>query len=246
MIFRITSLIALSSVLLSGTVEPSLAQSADHISPNGSTFQFNPPDSGLPVNTTGGASRNPNLCRRQNTATQASNIMLLAPTSFVGLTVSEHPDLFLYADQTLARQLFVSLEDNQGEVLYQGFQTLTTDTGLIPIELPADTPNLEMDRIYQFSVVAMCEESLRPDDPIMTTYVQRVSTPRATTLETQASFYDQAVLYADAGIWYDTLISLAAGLRNEPENEVFTVAWESLLMSGGLTDVEVEIDSPKH
>lgn len=235
-ITRVFSFFVLSIILLGGAAGASSAQLVAQLEQDPSTFQFNPPDSGLPVNTTGGASRDPNLCRNQQSATQASNITLLAPSSFIGLTVSDHPSLLLHADQTSVSQLFISLQDEQGEVLYQGFRTLPTNTGLFRVEIPTDTSALEADRTYRFSVVAVCERSLRPEDPVMTAYVRKVSLPQLNELDSQTSPFEEAVAYADLGIWYDTVEILAAGLRQEPENEIFTAAWESLLRSGGLNN----------
>lgn len=243
MIIRTASLLVLLPVLLGGTIKPAFPQATSQTNQNISTFQFNPPDSGLPDNTTGGASRNPNLCRRQANATQASNLTLLVPSSFLGLTVSDHPSLFIYAEQTIARQLFISLQDDQGEPLYQGFQALPTNNGLIRFELPSDAPNLETDRTYRFSVVAVCEESLRPDDPVMTAYVKRISLPQSNVSESPISSFDQAALYADLGIWYDTLSLLSQELRKEPENQVFITAWESLLIAGELSSLGESISS---
>lgn len=237
MIKPFTTTLILSTVVLGTTVGHSLAQPTDQLNQEVLTLQFNPPDEGLPDNTTGGASRNPDLCRRQYTATKASNLTLLAPNSFIGLTVAEHPSFYIYANQTLSRQLFISLEDEQGEPLYQGIQTLSTNTGLISVDLPVETPILETGHTYLLSVVPICGESLRPDDPILTGYVQRVLPPQTSETDTSISSFGQARLYAESGIWYDTLALLGQDLSNEPNNEVLINAWESLLTSGGLTEI---------
>ena len=242
MIIRVASLLALSTLLFGGMNRTVSAQPVSQLEQDIATFQFNPPDSGLPDNTTGGASRDSNLCRRQQTATQASNITLLAPSSFVGLTVSEHPIFLLHADQTLAKQLFINLQDEQGEVLYQGFQDLPVGTGLFRVELPEDTPYLEVEQTYRLSVVAVCESALRPEDPVMTAYVEKISLPELAASSSQSSSFTEAVAYANFGVWYDTLEILEKSLRTEPENEVFTAAWESLLVSGGLTNLGIDVE----
>lgn len=243
MIKPFTTALVLSAVVLVTTVGHSLAQPTDQLNQEALTLQFNPPDEGLPDNTTGGASRNPDICRRQHTATKASNLTLLAPSSFIGLTVAEHPKFYIYANQTLSRQLFISLEDEQGAPLYQGIQTLSITTGLISVDLPAETPTLETGHTYRLSVVPICGESLRPDDPILTGYVKRVLPPQASESDTRKSSFEQARLYAESGIWYDTLELLGQDLRGEPNNEILINAWESLLISGGLTEIPPHFDS---
>ncbi len=238
MITRLTSLFLISSVFLTIPSRPILANSTTQLN-RATTFQFNPPDDGIPNNTTGGASRDLLGCRQQESATQAANIALLAPSSFMGLTVAEHPDFFLYAEQTLVKQVFVNIQDEHGETIYQGYQALPLDTGLIKIEVPVEAPSLVQESTYRIAVVPLCEESLQPDDPVLVGYIKRVTLPESVAaLNSTASTFENAELYAASGLWYDTLMLLEQTLRNEPNHLDANAAWETLMTIGGLITLE--------
>lgn len=242
MMIRLTSLFLISSAILLTPVEALFAESMASLV-EATTFQFNPPDDGIPSNTTGGASRNLFGCRQQETANKASNMTLLVPSSFMGLTVSSHPEFFLYAEQTLAKQVFVNIQDDQGETVYQGYQALSKSTGLISIEVPEETPELVLESTYRIAVVPVCEESLQPDDPVLIGYVKRVSLPQFVEATATTSTFEKAEIYAESGIWYDTLMMLEQILRSEPTNSDATVAWETLLTMGGLESFELSFSA---
>ncbi|MFG6107754.1 DUF928 domain-containing protein [Leptothoe sp. EHU-05/26/07-4] len=238
MMIRLTSIFLISSAILLTPVEALFAETMASLV-KATTFQFNPPDDGIPSNTTGGASRNLFGCRRQETATKASNITLLVPSSFMGLTVSAHPEFFLYAEQTLARQLFVNIQDEQGETIYQGYKTLPESTGLISIKVPEEASDLSLESTYRIAVVPVCGDSLQPDDPILIGYVKRVSLPQSVQTAPLTSTFEKVGIYAELGIWYDTLMMLDQILRSEPANSDAVVAWETLLTIGGLESFEL-------
>ncbi|PSN18594.1 hypothetical protein C7271_11675 [filamentous cyanobacterium CCP5] len=223
----------LLATALTASIGTAFAQSAGQLN-NAVGFQFRPPNDGIPGNTTGGASRNPDFCRIQQSPTQAGNLTLLAPEAFVGHTLAESPELFIRADQTSVKQVFVSFQNLQGETLYQGFQSLTENTGLTRIELPADMTQLELDKAYRLSVVPVCQATLRPDDPVLTGYIRRVSLPQDAIPTETVSSLDMASYYAASGIWYDTLALLQAELSEEPADPSLQSAWEAVLSSGRL------------
>ena len=232
---RKASLYILLSSLVIIPVETALAQSSETLE-EAAIFQFNPPDDGMPENTTGGASRQGGTCHIQQSTNQAAHITLLTPTSFVGLTVSAHPEFLLYAEQTPVEQIFVSIQDEQGGVFYQGFQSLPTDTGFFNVTLPEASPELELDKTYKISVVPICVDTLRPDDPILTGYIKRIALPSMVTPLSQASTIEIAQSYADAGVWYDTLVLLEQALSGAPEDAALSNAWNLLLTSGGFSN----------
>lgn len=231
MITRLTSLVLLPLVLLAVPVKATFAQAGEQIT-EATSFEFNPPDDGMPGNTTGGASRPTGACLMRQGATQASNITFLAPSTFLGLTASANPQFLLYVDQPLAQRIFISIQNAKGESIFQGFQALPTDSGIVSVSWPDDAPMLEYDETYKVAMVPVCADSLRPDDPALVTYVKRVSLPTSS----QYSELEIAQQYAEAGIWYDTLVLLGQALVNEPQDDVLKAAWENLLSAGGFTE----------
>ncbi len=240
MMIRFAALILASSLVCMGPLKASPAYGTDPFT-DIERFHFNPPKDGIPDNTTGGASRNPNRCRYQETATKASNITLLAPSSFVGHTVSAQPDFFLYAEHTLARKVFISVENEQGEITYSGYQPLPTDTGLIRIVLPDETPSLILNRVYRVTVLPVCGSFLRPDDPALVGYVKRIAQPRY--MRSAEAAFEDAIIYAEFGIWYDTLMLLEQTLHDELSYESINAAWNMLLSIGELTQFDLTLNA---
>ncbi len=232
------SLYILSSILIMAPVGAALAQTGAPIEET-ATFQFSPPDDGLPDNTTGGASRPAGSCLIQQGINQAANITLLAPSSFVGITTSDNLEFLLYANQTPIEQIFINVQDDQGTLVYQGFQSLSTDTGLFTIRLPEEAPDLEFGNTYRLSVVPICATALRPDDPILTGYVKRIMLPPVADQPSQEPILETAQRYADSGVWYDTLILIGEALSETPGDVRLLDAWNVLLTSGGFTDSQL-------
>lgn len=239
---RFSSPIFLTAVLLLAPLEAAFAQMSNRIE-EASTFQFNPPDDGIPGNTTGGASRPIDDCRVQQSAVRASNIVFLAPKSFVGLTVSAHPKFLINIGSTSAQQLFFNIQNELGETIFQDFRPIQSNTGLVNIELPEDAPSLEVNEVYRISLVPVCEASLRPDDPVITGFVKRVPSPELPEEVTTESHYEMAQQYAQQGIWYDTALLLVEGLKSEPTNENLSYALSTLLESGGFAEEETSANA---
>lgn len=240
MMNRLPNLALASAVLCLMPLGTPIAHSAELLSEI-KGFRFIPPKDGIPDNTTGGASRHANRCRNQESGTTASDITLLAPSSFIGLTISGHPDFFLYAEDTLAQQVFISIENELGETMHAGYQSLPTDKGLIKLELPDHMPSLIPDRIYKVTILPVCEEVLRPDDPALVAYVKRISQIESAPSMSSESAFEEARIYAESGIWYDTLVLLEQTLRDEPLriNPHANAAWNTLLSIGELTQFDL-------
>lgn len=234
MLIKTISCFLLSSALLTLSASTSLAEVAHSLN-EATVFQFNPSDEGVPTNTTGGASRNPDECYQQDAVNSASGITFLTPQSFVGLTASEKPEFLIYANNTLAQQLFINVQDETGETIYQGFQALSEDTGFITVSLPSDAPNLVADSVYRLSIVPVCEGTLRPDSPAIVGYVQLVNLPQD-DVSSQNSPFELAQQYAEVGIWYDTLSLLQEELNVNPTDRDLNNAWGILLESADLAD----------
>ncbi|MEM6252810.1 MAG: DUF928 domain-containing protein [Cyanobacteria bacterium P01_D01_bin.156] len=240
---RSIALVLLSSlVYIGGTLNASAIYAAE-LPTDIESFHFNPPKDGIPDNTTGGASRNPDRCRHQETATKASNITLLAPNSFMGHTISAQPAFFLYAEATLAQKVFVNIENERGEVAYSGYQSLPTDTGLIRIIFPEDASSLTPNIIYKITVVPVCADILRPDDPALVGYVKRISNLPFQSTNSFRSAFEEAMMYAESGIWYDTLVLLEQTLRDDPTFGSVNAAWNMLLAIGELTQFDLTLNA---
>ncbi len=214
------------------------------------TIDFIPPDDDRdPDDTASGGTRG--SCSDIAT-TAPEQLRALVPESNRGLTLKSHPTFFLYVPHTSAGAIFFQLQDESERVRYQTIVPIDDGPGIVSLELPTDAPALEVDIVYQWSAIALCEyDGERPDldrdlpftlnDPWVRGWVRRVE-PNADLqgqIDSEASL-ELAALYAANGIWFDTLAVLAALRRARPDNARLAWEWETLLQSVGLDSIATQ------
>jgi hypothetical protein len=199
-----------------------------------------PPDRGAPRSgrARGGASRG-------NCPTSDLPLTTLVPlnsptdtTGSVGLTTSTHPTFWFYLPFPLSPETAAEflLLDEDGNSLYN---TTLSDSqgraGVMKIAIPNTTPALTVNKTYTWLFQVNCGVG----NPISTWgEIARVElNPSVITQLQQASTQEQAALYAENGIWYEALTTLAELRLAEPNNPIITTDWKSLLESAGLVDV---------
>ncbi len=184
---------------------------------------FEPPGDDAPKEATGGASRN-------HSCLQQLPIPLL-PANHLGLTQAERPTILVNLPPAHnAQQAFFSLQDEQNNHHYQTIVSLPAEAGIFKLKLPTTAPALEVGKNYKWSLVILCNGFLEPDSPDVTGWVRRINPtlePTATSLETISQL-------AAAGIWYDTVSSLADLRQAAPTNPIVSTHWKELLVSVGL------------
>ena len=197
---------------------------------------FEPPEADKPAQSSGGASRG-NQCplNAQNT-----NLPLtpLLPATQQGLTVASHPTLLVYIPPTTATEAFFALRDESEEYDYQTIMPIGDRSGVISLKVPGSAPDLEVGKDYQWSLVLMCDSKLRPDSPIAQGKITRIKPEFQLTEQLKAANeIESAALYGKAGIWYETVATLAKLKTAQPEDNQVSATWEELLTSVGLQDV---------
>lgn len=193
-----------------------------------------PPSDGDPQGTSGGGSRDGNLCVLDPQSGERS-ITPLVPASQYGLTITDHPTLLIHVPKTSAKNLFLSLEDANENSLYHTTVSIENKAGIVSVSLPTHSPALETGKYYKWSIVLICGEALDPNDPVTEVWVYRVKPDFILTSSLkQATPLEQAALFGRAGVWYDALTKLAELRRLHPEDPLLVANWEKLLQSVGL------------
>jgi hypothetical protein len=165
-----------------------------------------------------------------NATQSGEGFMSLMPTENIGLTRQERPTFMAYVPQNSAQKAFFSLQSQDGSYYYQASIALPDKGGVISVALPSDAPALEVGKNYQWNLAIVCGENLQPDSPSVAGWVQRVQSDATEPTVTM----EAAEQLANAGIWYDTLSTLATLRRAEPNNVALAQNWEALLGSAGL------------
>jgi hypothetical protein len=207
---------------------------------------FEPPNDGQPENTTGGASRSGKVCP-QDAKDLNPSLTLLKPANYQALTVAEHPTFFVYVPQTSAKKALFVLKDESEDYYYQKSLPIPSTAGVVNFTLPPDVPALKIGKNYQWSVVLICGEAIRPDSPAVVGQIRRIELNSILSSQLKnLSSLERAALYGKNGIWYDTLATLAQLRRDsstqsiatiaptQPDDSTLAASWEELLKSVGL------------
>ncbi|MFB2839698.1 DUF928 domain-containing protein [Floridanema evergladense] len=194
---------------------------------------FDPPGSGKPDDSAGGASRGGG-CPQEVISTGGCVIPLI-PSNREGLTTTGHPTFFIYLPQNSAQEVFFSLVDENNKNIYQTKIPLTGKSGIIQFTLPENAPALEIGKNYQWAFVAIRQQGLRPDSPGIQGRIRRIETDSILMTQLQnITPLERAALYGKKGIWYETLASLAEARKLQPTDADLVSQWEQLLKSVGL------------
>lgn len=197
---------------------------------------FDPPGDGQPQDSAGAASRDGMKC-----STDKQPIQPLMPKRNYGLTLEERPSIFVYLPKTSAKKVVLVLRDETGGYSEKVFFPITASEGIVSFTLPDQAPPLAVGKNYQWSLVVVCQETVKPSDPVFSGWVQRVA--RTSELEgelRQKSVTQKAVLYGAKGYWYDTLKTIAQERRSHPDDPKLTTLWQDLLKSVGLDAIASE------
>lgn len=213
------------------------------------------PDRGLPGNREGGAVRGVRGCNRVNKPLTALMPVIREPSgetrprttplasaqSVWGLTVSERPNFWFYVPYTLTSTDSIEfvLQDEQGNELYQAkFSGAQTSPGIVGVQLPSPVPPLEVGKLYHWFFFVNCGSS----EPVFVEgWVQRtsLSSELQAQLE-QATPQDKAKLYANNGIWFEALTTLAQLREKKLDDAQVLANWKELLESVGLQAIVSE------
>ncbi|MGE5657062.1 MAG: DUF928 domain-containing protein [Actinomycetota bacterium] len=197
---------------------------------------FKPPDVTAPGNRQAGGHRGVGVC------STGLSLTSLVPASNIGLTTQTSPTFFVYVPQTSAQMEFILLTEKEDEVVYQTMFK-ANNAGIVSVSLPQNTSNsLEVGKRYLWAVSMICDPSDRSADVVVKGWVQRVKPAPMllSELQQKAEPRDRLKIYAENGLWYDTLSTLADLRRQAPNDVSLTADWTQLLKSQGLDTVAAQ------
>lgn len=243
------------SIALSLALAPTIAMALPIDPTNGGTnlgdnfqmAQYKPPGNlGTPP-TTGGGTRGRLKCAQDadNPQPPLTPLMPLeAPNlnpnvNSLGLTVSEHPEFFVYIPQTSATEAQFTLMDQENNKVYQTNLPLSEEPGIVSVSLPEDLPPLEVGKNYNWFFTVLCDPEDQSQNLVVGGWTQRreLEADLAAKLEKASRPGDRSFIYAQNGIWHDSLSILAEEIRNSNRNTLAMVQWKLLLESAGLDKV---------
>lgn len=186
--------------------------------------------------TTGGATRNGGECSAASSSQKTARALL--PDGHPGLTIDERPTFFVYVPPSRAKEASFSLQDPEQNEIYGTKLSLPATGGVISVQLPSTVSALDVGANYTWFVEINCFGEYDPDNPVLQGGVHRtqVNQTLASKLSTTSTYHERAEVYAQSGIWYESLTNLAAALKAQPEDATRRSSWDELLTSVGLAD----------
>lgn len=203
------------------------------------SLDFKVIDRGAPPATAGGASRG--FCLQGEQPLTA-----LVPKQTVALTIADRPSFFFLlppSAATTAEFLLLGNEDTQ--VVYQTTFKLPTKPGIVQFDLPADAPALEVGKRYHWFVTLACDPTLGPSgNPSAEAWVERAPEQMSLTKALEkVEPARRADLYAESGLWHETLSTLVELRRQHPYHVKLRSDWKDLMTSPAV-DLEAIVDAP--
>ena len=217
--------------------DKAIAQENSDISPTNFKITFDPPAEDSPRTSVGGGTRTGGQCidQAKNSDLQFS---VLQPASAMGLTVASHPTVLVYLPETSAERAFFSWRSEDNKDQYQTILPIENTSGIISLAFPDDAPPLEVGKNYQWALGIMCDGRLQPDSPMVQGHIKRVALkPSVQSQIESAGSLESAALYAEAGIWYETVATLAQLKTAQPNDRTLMTNWSELLTSVGLEKI---------
>ena len=172
----------------------------------------------------------------------------LIPPNQVGLTVASNPHLFFHVDnrvreaypQTITLKLQIyPLQAKNTDVLYEN--TVTVQAEKLPAIVSFPIPEtvisqLQLGQSYQWNLEIYCDQytGYPADADYIGGFIYRVHIDSKLANQlTTATPIEQARIYAENGIWYDAVTTLARLRQSDPNNKELATAWATLLQSAG-------------
>jgi hypothetical protein len=168
-------------------------------------------------------------------------------TKVWGLTSVEQPSFWFYVPyhQSDLQAIEFVLQTDKNKTIYRTPVSVPPTPGIVRVQLQNTTTPLEPNKPYHwfFKVRVACnsKQSALSTLDYVEGWVQRVNLNTALRNQLkQLSPQQQAALYAEKGIWYDAVTTLAELRLASPQDSALTEDWKSLLKVIGLEKVAAQ------
>ncbi len=190
-------------------------------------FSYRPPMRGAPAARIGGGTR--------GIGDKTLELVVLAP-DHTGLTTKEQPTLYWYASEPVLAKLEVTLinDENIDPDLEQIVAT-PGPAGIQSFDLAKTNTRLKPGMEYRWFVSAIADMEQRSNDIVASGTIQRIKPNE--TLRSKIAGADKhtlASIYAEEGVWYDTIDALSRLIGKSPGDSDLQEQRSALLEQVGL------------
>jgi Domain of Unknown Function (DUF928) len=191
---------------------------------------YNPPPRGAPGGRVGGSSR--------GIEDRFPMLAVLAP-DHTGLTGQEQPSLYWYLSKSTTYPIELTIIDNQTiQPLIEKRISGPIQPGVQRVQLADYGLHLSLGVPYRWSVALVVDPENRSKDILAGGFIERIALPE--TIRAQLAGASKArvpLIYAEAGLWYDSLAAISEVIDAAPNNSLFRSQRASLLEQVGLPEI---------
>jgi hypothetical protein len=168
-------------------------------------------------------------------------IPLIPSSKEVQLTTSANPTFFLYIppiEQNIEGLEFMVQDNESSETVYSKTFQPVGKGGIVSVTIPKQQASLKAGKPYTWSFSVICDFNNRDKDQFIEGKIERVQNENlADQLKQVNQPLDQAMIYATAGFWENSLSTIAELRRQRPNDSEINTYWNELLKSVELGDV---------
>ncbi|MBD2436781.1 DUF928 domain-containing protein [Nostoc sp. FACHB-110] len=157
----------------------------------------------------------------------------LIPESQLGLTTVADPTLLFYLPQTSAPELELTVQNANEQEVYKQKYKPSNKSGIISLRLPVNTLAVNQQYKWKFSVI--CNPANQSQNKFVAGVIQRIlPNPELARKLPKVTKQERVALYAAAGLWHDTIATLAQIRYLTPNNPEIVSAWTGLITGQGV------------
>ena len=219
--------------------------------PEGAGVRPNKPavDPRLPRGGQAGAPRRAPACLHKD----SKPLMALLPLSESNLafTTSVHPTFYVYVPPRVDSRPTAEFKviNNEGKTIFQESIALGDKSGVMGFQLPQTAAPLMFGQDYRWEFILVCvpgnpSNGISSENLTVGAKVQRIKVdPDLANQLSKATPDKKAELYAQQGIWYDLLATMAELRLEEPGNTQISKYWIDLF-NQDIVDLETVANEP--
>jgi hypothetical protein len=200
-----------------------------------SRLGFQPTSTGAPGNREAGANRS-GTCAQSD-----QGLVALLPQTNLAQTAEAYPAVYAYFPASSAQFAeFALYEEGSNELVYGTLFKVTGTPGLVSVQLPeeATLSPLTVGQRYYWYMSLICNVRNRASDITVQGNIERVTPSQALSRQLQSAAPSQyPFLYAEAGLWPETVSSLVNLSLANPGDPTPAQNLSDLLRSVGLDSI---------
>ncbi|MBC1238835.1 DUF928 domain-containing protein [Nostoc sp. 2RC] len=204
--------------------------------PTKEPLEFKPPNNGAPGGNRSGSSADTGS--RPICPTVEKDITALIPKTNWANTLAERPTFWFYIPYERGCLKLILKDERKSTIVAHVNYEINKGEGIMGFPIPETAPALEVNRAYRWQVSFSCEPNIEPSFTGVQGIVQRVATNEVlkTKLTSTTTIQGRINLYANQGLWHETITALIQLRKSKPTEQEFKQDWSDLLSN---TNVEL-------